>query len=353
MNAELPTLERASALDPKFYTDPAIYARELREVIAPGWQVIAPASAVAEAGTVLTREVGGVPVIVLRDDAGVLRGFTNICPHRAGPLATCDQKGASRLRCAYHGWTYDLAGQLKLAPQMQDAQGFDKSDIRLTPIDVKIWHNLVYARIATTAHPGDPFEAVYAGIEAIVADTGLDQMEHRHGLTYDVAANWKVYVDNFLEGYHLPFVHPGLTQAVDYSEYVTELGDFWSLQRAPVEENGAYGAGEGLYFFVCPNVMLNIMPGRLQTNRVVPTGLASCKVEFDFYYAPDAAHRVEEDVAFTDQVQEEDRLICEHVQKGLASGSYVGGRLCPSKEGGVWHFQNLMRKFYTQDGDCV
>ncbi len=135
---------------------------------------------------------------------------------------------------------------------------------------------------------------------------------------------------------------------VSYPEYKTELGAYWSLQRSPIDgETEAYASGEALYFFIYPNTMLNILPGRMQTNRVVANGPEACRVEFDFYYADSETHRADADNRFSDEVQEEDRLICEHVQKGLASGSYEPGRLSPSQEAGVWHFHNLLRRSYS------
>ncbi len=336
-------LAQATALDPFFYCDTDIYRVENREIIAPSWQVVAPAEKVSGPGDLITREVGGIPILILRTNEGLLKGYLNICPHRAGPVAMGDARGVTRLRCGYHGWTYDQNGNLRTAPEMQDAEGFDRADICLTTINVTEWGGVVFAR----AGNGPSFADTFKGIDEIVGDTALQNMRHHTALTFDVAANWKVYVDNFLEGYHLPFVHPGLTQLVDYGDYKTELGDYWSLQRSPVEESGPYAAGEGLYFFVYPNTMLNIMPGRLQSNRVIPTGLESCRVEFDFYYAPGTETRAPEDLKFSDQVQEEDRLICEHVQKGLVSGAYQPGRLSPSREAGVWHWQNLLRDAYA------
>jgi choline monooxygenase len=213
----------------------------------------------------------------------------------------------------------------------------------LTPIDVVEWNGLVFVRLGA----GPEFDDLYGGIEEIAGAGALQNLTHHTQIVYDVQSNWKVYVDNFLEGYHLPFVHPDLTQVVQYTEYKTELGRWWSLQRSPVEECGHYGAGEGLYFYIFPTTMLNIMPGRLQSNRVIPTGLNSCQVEFDFYYAPGAETRADEDLKFSDIVQEEDRVICEHVQKGLTTGVYKPGRLSPAREAGVWHFQNLLRDVYA------
>ncbi len=351
-DTQKPDLASARALDPHYYQDDDWFTFEQRHILS-GWQKVAPVESVSEPGDVIARDIAGMPIIIVRAKDGALKGFYNICPHRAGPLAMCDQKGLKRLRCFYHGWAYDFEGKLSAAPEMQEAEGFDPNTIRLTPIVVKEWHGLVFARLPGLAEKQATFEDLTAGIDEIIGD-GLDGIVHHHGTTYDVAANWKVYVDNFLEGYHLPFVHPGLTQVVEYADYITQLGEWWSLQRSPVPaDTGAYGAGEGLYFFIYPNTMLNIMPGRLQTNRVIPNGRDACRVEFDFYYAPGAEARFDEDLAFSSQVQEEDRLICEHVQKGLTSQVYRPGRLSPTREAGVWHWQNLLRDAYGFRRDGV
>jgi len=336
------SLETASALDPSYYTRDDVYAFEMTHIIAPSWQIIARAGLVSGSGDVIARKLGDVPIIVLRTPSGQLKGFYNICPHRAGPLATCDARGTKRLRCGYHGWAYSHDGDLKSAPEMTEAENFDLQDIRLTPIDVKEWNGLIFARTGN----GPSFDDVYGGIDEIIGD-GLKNLSHHKSILYEVECNWKVYADNYLEGYHLPFVHPGLTSVVDYADYITELGEYWSVQRSPVDEDcGPYAAGEGLYFFIHPNTMFNIMPGRLQTNRIVPTGLKSCQVEFEFYYGPGAEFRAEDDFKFSDEVQEEDRMICEHVQKGLTSGVYKPGRLSPARENGVWHWQNILRDIY-------
>jgi len=326
-------LSKARALNPDFYVKTEIYKHEMKTILPSGWQVVAPADRLSGIGDVISRQLGDIPIVIVRSKSGQLNGFYNICPHRAGPLATCDARGTKRLRCG---------GQLKSATEMDKAEDFDWKNIRLSPIGVKEWNGLIFAR----AGDGLNFETVFDGIDDVVGDK-LNGMTHHTLIVYDVHANWKVYVDNFLEGYHLPFVHPDLTQVVDYSLYKTDLGKYWSLQRSPVDADvGAYGAGEALYYFIYPNTMLNIMPGRLQTNRVIPVDINSCKVEFDFYYAPGVEFRAQEDIEFSNQVQEEDRLICEHVQKGLTSGVYKPGRLSPSREEGVWHWQNILRDAY-------
>ncbi|WP_339748359.1 aromatic ring-hydroxylating dioxygenase subunit alpha [uncultured Maricaulis sp.] len=339
-------LAQASALSPDFYAGHDWLAVDQVQVLESGWQILCPASAVAEPGDHVVREIGRVPVLVVRGSNGALNGFVNVCRHRAGPLALCDGKGAKRLRCAYHGWTYDLDGQLRTAPEMQDAQDFDRAGIRLAPIELRQWQGMVFARAGSD---GPDFATVMAGIDALVAPYDPVGMRHHHSRSYTVAANWKTYVDNFLEGYHLPFVHPGLSGIVSYPQYKTELADFWSLQRAPVSDpDGLYADGEALYFFIYPNTMLNILPGRMQSNRVVPDGPSRCRVEFDFYYAPGFEAMAPADDRFSDEIQEEDRLICERVQHGLDSGAYQPGRLSPSQEAGVWHWQNLLREAYAR-----
>jgi choline monooxygenase len=165
-----------------------------------------------------------------------------------------------------------------------------------------------------------------------------------------------VYVDNYLEGYHVPHVHPGLNKLLDYRSYVTECAPWYSFQFSPLESApDLYGNGEALYYFLYPNTMLNILPGRLQTNRVLPLGADRCRVEFDFFYAPvedeTAEDRKARDLAFSDEVQIEDVTICEEVQRGLASGSYEAGRLNPLRENAVHHFQELLRAAYRTASD--
>lgn len=343
------TLELASALPARYYFGEDMLAMEQRSVFARSWQLVAHHDQLVEAGDHVVEKIGEVPVIVIRGQDGVLRAFPNVCRHRAGPLALCNGKGARALHCKYHGWTYTLEGQLRSAPEMQAAQDFTVEDIRLPPLRVHEWQGLVFV---TLSEETPPFEQVYSGIVERVAPIDLSAMRYLRRDSYDIDCNWKVYIDNFLEGYHLPHVHPGLSKVLDYRAYDTELFPWYSLQSSPLRDGGQfYGEGEAFYYHVYPNVMLNIMPGRLQTNRILPLGPGRCRVEFDYYYAQDdqAMSRIAADQAFSDEVQVEDVTICEAVQKGLASGFYEAGRLCPKRESGVWHFQNLLRAAYADD----
>ncbi|HET6432747.1 aromatic ring-hydroxylating dioxygenase subunit alpha [Dyella sp.] len=341
-------LDHAHALDARYYVDPRMAAIDAAAVFAKSWQLVCHQSEIAGVGDHRVTAIAGLPLLVVRSDADTIRAFHNVCRHRAGPVASCDGKGATGLRCRYHGWTYGLDGVLRGAPEMGRTPDFDPSQIRLPEVRVQVWQGLVF--VATGDAP--PFEEFVRGIDArLGAARGMGEFVFHHRASWEVACNWKVYVDNYLEGYHVPHIHPGLNSVLDYRSYITETAQWYSFQFSPLESgDDLYGSGEALYYFLYPNTMLNILPGRLQTNRVLPLGVDRCRVEFDFYYAPDTSEaamtRRVRDVAFSDEVQEEDVTICEDVQRGLASGSYTAGRLNPLRENAVHHFHEILRGAY-------
>jgi choline monooxygenase len=335
----------ACALPASCYVTNEAADRDRRAVFARSWQLVAHAAEVAQPGDHVVADLAGLPLLIVRGEDGELRALHNVCRHRAGPLATCADQGAKRLRCRYHGWTYALDGQLLSAPEMTDAEGFDVADIRLPQARVAQWQGLVFAALDDTL----PFSQLVDDIDARMGAGRLDGYALQQRIAYDIDCNWKVYVDNYLEGYHVPHIHPELNRMLDYRSYRTELSPWHSLQWSPLESAAdLYGNGDALYYWLWPNTMLNILPGRLQTNRVLPLGPQRCRVEFDFHYPTnvDDAIRRKHDAAFSDLVQKEDVDICERVQRGLASGSYVAGRLNPLRESGVYHFHELLRACY-------
>lgn len=355
-------LSHATALPARFYADPAMPALDRRVVFDRSWHLLGHVCQLRGIGDHVVVDCAGLPVLAVRGGGGEIRAFHNVCRHRAGPIAQCDGLAAKSLRCRYHGWTYGLDGALKSAPEMRDTLDFDVAGVRLPQLAVRVWRGLVFAAVDETAAPA--FDAFVAGIDARLGpDLGLEQYGQHQRSAYDVACNWKIYIDNYLEGYHVPHVHPALNRILDYRSYVTETAQWHSLQWSPLripEDSNAptlYGSGDAQYYWLWPNTMLNILPGRLQTNRVVPLGADRCRVEFDFYYAPDesglddsddAQARRAADLQFSDEVQNEDLGICEDVQRGMRSGSYVPGRLNPLRESAVHHFQELLRAAYRE-----
>jgi choline monooxygenase len=294
--------------------------------------------------------VAGNPVIVVRDGAGALRAFYNVCRHRGGPLALKDGR-SDMLQCKYHGWTYQLDGVLRGVPHMNRTELFDKQDFGLVPIRLAEWAGLVFVNLAERPRP---LAEYVAGIRERVAGPDLGSLHPAARVDYEVACNWKVYVDNFLEGYHVPYVHPELLKLYDFQQYRTEVHDWYSLQVGPLSgTDNPYGVrnGEALYYHLFPNFMLNVLPGRLQTNHVVPVAPDRCRVVFRYFYAdvdsPAGRQREADDLAYSESVQREDIEICERVQQGLASRAYDRGRFSVPFEGGVHHFQSLLRGAYA------
>ena len=337
-------LELARALPAHCYVDPDFGAVDRNAVFARSWQHVAHAAQVLGCGDHALAQIGAVPLVIVRSDDGALRALHNVCRHRAGPLAICDGRGASALTCRYHGWSYGLDGRLRGAPEMGRAAGFDIGAIRLPQARVAQWQGQVFATLDDSA---PPFEEIVAGIDARLGALKPDALGFDRRVSYEVACNWKVYTDNFLEGYHVGLVHARLAALLDTVRYTTSTARWHSLQASPLADGALYGAGEALYYFLYPNTMLNILPGRLQINRVAPLGAQRCRVDFDYFYASEVpvAQRLD-DQRFSDEVQHEDIAICEAVQRGLASGSYTAGQLNPLSESGVFHFHELLRAAY-------
>jgi len=336
-------LATATALPAEVFIDEAALARDRVSVFGRYWQCVTAAEFLREPGDQVAEEIAGSPVVIVRDDEGRLRAFHNVCRHRAGPVAV-GRSCSKRLRCRYHGWSYGLDGKLLSAPEMGGVEGFDPTQIRLSELAVAEWNGLVFV----AEHPAVGIDALLEGISER-AGTALHGLKFARRVSYTLNCDWKLYVENYLEGYHVPHVHPELNRMLDYRSYRTELTRWHSLQWSPLERgSGPYAEGEALYWFVFPNTMLNLLPGRLQTNRVLPLGAGRCRVDFDYYYPHDTSLDSAGDLAFSDGVQDEDRQICEAVQHGLASGVYQPGRLNPLRESGVHHFHELLRECWRE-----
>ena len=225
-------IDTATALPAHFYTDTRMEATDRRAVFGSAWQLVAHVSQLPAVGDYVVSDLAGLPVIAVRGPDNVVRVMHTVCRHRAGPIAQCDGRGAKALRCRYHGWTYTLTGQLKSAPEMQAAMDFDPSGIQLPQMSMRIWQGLIFAAMDADLAPD--FDAYVSGIdERLGPDRGLAFYSGHHRARYDIDCNWKVYVDNYLEGYHVPHVHPGLNRLLDYRSYQTELSPWHFTAMEP------------------------------------------------------------------------------------------------------------------------
>ena len=345
-------LERGRTLPSSWYVDPRLLPAEERWVFAATWQFAGDARQLEAPGDHLRATVAGQPILVVRDETGGLRAFYDVCRHRGGPLGV---KPGTRcvLQCRYHGWTYRLDGALRGVPDFDYVELFDRKDFGLIPVAVEEWERFVFVHLGV---PAEPLREQVAGLPERIRPWSLATKTFVERVSYEIACNWKVYVDNFLEGYHLPIVHPELSRLLDYRRYVTETAGILSLQHSPFassdhvyeDPNDPDGEGRAYYYFVYPNLMLNILPGRLQINLVTPLGPGRCRVDFDYFYddveSPEARSRLEADLASSDLTQREDVEICEQVQRRLASWAYDRGRFSVRRESGVHHFHGLMKE---------
>jgi choline monooxygenase len=343
-----PDLARAGTLPSSWYRDPGVFDREQARVFGRTWQLVGRSAELLEEGAYRTVTVGREPVVVCRSTTGELRALSNVCRHRAGPVA----RGAGRRRsfqCGYHGWTYDLQGRLLTTPEFEGVQGFDRAAHGLPTFPVAEWAGLVFVNTDAGA---PPLAEVLGEIPAETAHLPLATMVPFRTVDYEVACNWKVYVDNYLEGYHIPLVHPSLFREIDYAAYRVEPRGWHSRQHAPVRETApVYGGARGasaFYYWVFPNLMLNVYPDNLQTNLVVPLSPERTRVRFAWSVAgpaaADATAHLAPSLALADAVQQEDAAICESVQRGLASSTYRAGRYSVRRENGVHHFHGLVAR---------
>lgn len=345
-------LTHARTLPASWYREQAVYEKERKSVFGESWQCVGRAEQVAKPGEFLTADIAGDPVMVVRGDDGVLRGFHNVCRHRAAPLLNTESGCVGKLRCRYHGWTYDLAGNLKGTPEFDGVCEFAKEDNGLMPVAVAVWGPFVWVHVNG---PREPIESSLAPLPAWAAEqnpfAGLVWHKRR---CYDVACNWKVYVDNYLDGgYHVNTVHPALAGVLDYREYRTTTHGHTALQTSPLVpaagDAGRTRTGTAAYYWwVWPNFMLNAYSGVVDTNLVLPLGPDRCRVLFDFYFPADADPAyVAESIAVADRVQDEDGEVCAQVQRGLGSSSYDTGRFSVKRENAGYEFH---RKVFAAVG---
>jgi choline monooxygenase len=351
-------IARAWTLPATLYHEPEIFAAERDRIFARTWQVVGHHGQVAKPGDYFTTELVGEPLLIVRDAEEKLRGFYNVCRHRAGPPATgC---GSRKLfRCGYHGWTYGLDGALISATEIEGVEGFRPEDFALMPVRTEEWFNLIFVNLDADARPlGESLGELPRQAEKFhFADMKL--FERR---TYDMKCNWKTYVDNYLEGYHLPSVHPGLNRELDYNAYTVEPYASHVRQFSPIR--GAQSgditprlyqqAGEDLttdYFWIFPNWMLNCYPDNVSLNIVLPLEPERSLAIFE-WYLPEKDHSApaaKASVEFSDQTQIEDVAICEAVQKNLRSRSYSRGRFSVKQEKGVHAFHRMYAEWMKRD----
>lgn len=348
-------LARASTLPSEWYIDPAILEQEKQKVFSRAWQLIGRVEQVKSPGDYFTTSVADEPIIVACGPDEKVRAFSNVCRHRAGPVAEGSGR-RKRFRCGYHGWTYSLEGRLLSTPEFEGVECFSKTANCLPEFQVDTWAGFIFVNLDRHC---PPLAEVLEDLPARIAHRDLSQMRLAARRDWYIDCNWKVYVDNYLEGYHIPTVHPALSRELDYARYRTETKRYYSIQHSPIKRaknprlrrNETADSNEAQFFWLFPNLMLNVYPDNYSTNLIVPLGPRRTLTIFEWFFrdadSDDMQENINRIVEFSDEIQIEDIRICEAVQQGLCSRFYDRGRYSVKRENGVHHFHGLLAEFFA------
>jgi len=348
-----PNIAVAKTISTEVYTSAAILEEAKEKIFAPSWQYAGHADQLPGPGSVqpfmLLDGFLNEPLILTRDRESQLRCMSNVCTHR-GNLLAYEPCKSSQLRCKYHGRVFGLDGKFQFMPEFEEVENFPTASDDLKQLPLFQWGKLLFSSLA----PGLPVEQFFGEMMARVGWLPLERMLHRADLSavYNVEANWALYCENYLEGFHIPFVHGGLSAMLDYGSYTTELFRYSSLQVGIGKKGDAcfelppesadYGKNvAGYYFWVFPNMMFNFYPWGLSFNLVEPTGVSSCRVSFEVFVFDESKLGTGAGASLT-QVELEDEEVVQNVQKGIRSRFYQHGRYSVLREQGTHHFHRLL-----------
>lgn len=353
-------IREAETLPGWAYSDPGLFQQSRERVFARSWHLVADTSRIKVPGqvypTVLLEGALEEPILLTRDAKDDVHCLSNVCTHRGALL--CEGEGVEQvLRCRYHGRRFALDGQFLSMPEFQGVVGFPAPSDSLPKVEHRVWRNFVFAGLA----PAIPFAELTAAMDERLAFLPFENavLDTTRSRDYLVKANWALYCDNFLEGFHLPYVHSGLAAAIDYGSYRTEIFKWSNLQiglAAGGEETFAMPAGHpnagqkvaAFWFWLFPNLMFSIYPWGVSVNVVKPLAVDRTKVSF-LHYTWDPGKLDASAGNAIDRVEREDEAVVESVQRGVRGRLYRRGRYSPTRETGPHHFHRLLAEFLGKD----
>jgi choline monooxygenase len=326
-------------LDTRFYTDPALHERERQTIFKRHWQMLGPVSSLCEPGGYLAVTVAGWKLFALRGQDGILRGFHNVCRHRGARLLVEGIGNCRILRCPYHHWVYDQSGALRQAPWFGDDPEFKQVDWPLEKAELAQWRGLLFIAIDPVMSLLDQLGDLPEEVEGFPLESYTSIEEQR----FVMRSNWKTYTDNFVEGYHIPGIHPGFLKVIDFKNFETVARHRLVRMTAPQKGGSIYG---GKWLWMWPNWTLSVFPGGMNTSRINPHSVDSTELIYHFYFADiSAAGEVtrRNTIDVNCGIVREDFGICQGTQENYASGAYSPGPLSPRHEASVAYFQSLVR----------
>ncbi|WP_445383238.1 aromatic ring-hydroxylating oxygenase subunit alpha [Robiginitalea sp. IMCC43444] len=354
-----PKIERASTLPASFYRDPSVFEALKDKIFYKSWQWIETELPETSGFTVpftMLPQYLDEPLLLTRDENGRLHCLSNVCTHRGNLLFT-QAKKTKKLTCGYHGRRFGLNGSFEFMPEFKQARDFPSPCDDLHKFPIASWGPLSFAGL----EPAFDFNEILHAIDQRVGFLKQEafKLDKTLNKDYFIEAHWALYCDNFLEGFHIPFVHNDLNAVLDYGNYETVVGKHYNLQIGYAEGNeDVFDLPEGhvdygkdvaaYYFWVFPNMMFNFYPWGLSFNWVQPLEPQKTKVSFRSYVY-DASKLGKGAGHGLHTVEMEDEAVVEGVQKGLLSRYYKSGRFSPSREAGVHHFHSLLAAFLNRE----
>lgn len=345
-------LSQARTIPYRLYTDPRVLEEEKEKIFARSWQFVGHISQVQNPGDYFTFEVAGEPILIVRGKDGELRAFYNVCPHRATKLEKNSEGNKKILQCGYHGWTFHLDGSLHRAPNFKDSDHFCAADACLRPIRLETESSMIFVNLDDNALPltssyGDFFE----DLKKFEFLGELKKVREKRRV---IKANWKAFIDNYLECDHCPIAHPGFVATLDMSQYSIVTCENYSVQGTIVKPDKQYGSLElnkaefqgGRFYWLWPNLMLTIYPGpgNLSVIQMIPIDHETTLGIYTLYFRDENLTQEELDlIKFMEQVREEDVEIVELEQIGFRSRAFTNGIFSPT-EHGVLQFHEMVRE---------
>jgi choline monooxygenase len=351
-----PNIAKAKTIDTSFYNGSHYYEASKEKIFASSWQFISDTDRVKEAGSVypfvLLENYLDEPLLLTRDKQGQIHCMSNVCTHR-GNLIVNEPCKANQLRCKYHGRLFSLDGRFISMPEFKEVENFPTEADNLYNLPVFEWGKLLFTSLNSTINALDFFGDMMRRMEWFP----VDKLELRTDLSKDyfVNASWALYCENYLEGFHIPFVHAGLNQVLDFGEYTTEIFLYSNLQvgiskkgdtcfELPSSSPDFGKEVAAYYFWVFPNMMFNFYPWGLSLNLVQPVNVNKAKISFLTYVCDESKLNTGAGSGL-DTVELEDEEVVENVQKGIRSRFYKYGRYSVKREQGTHHFHSLIAKF--------
>ena len=340
-----PDIRDAETLSSAFYTDERFFHESKEKIFARSWQFASRADEIESlAPFTILENFLDEPVLFTRSGKKI-NCLSNVCTHR-GKILVEEKCKAIGIRCGYHGRRFDLLGNFLSMPEFEATRNFPTDKDDLTKIPFGALGKLLFV----SPRPAAAFEEFFAPVSERLAwlDWNALKFSPQNSRDYFVNAHWALYCENYLEGFHIPFVHQGLNEAIDYGAYTTETFRFASLQTGFAKKNADAFAFNNkiaaLYFFVFPNLMLNFYPWGLSVNIVKPLETDLTRVSYLTFIA-DAAKFGTGAGGDLGRVEFEDQAVVESVQKGIRSRFYNKGRYSPTREQGTHHFHSLIAEF--------